>query len=221
MQAARTQPNSTPSRVLQSIRARGRGSVLVPTDFLSLGTRRAVDAALGRLADSGTIRRVGRGVYDFPKSHPRFGPRPPSADAVAQAVARSTGESICSGDAKAASLLGVSTQVPAQAVYLTDGTSRVLAVDLGNGRGFDIRFKRSTRRIGLDSKAGLVLRALHFLGRNGVDDAAIRKLGASLSDSDARHLARLRSQATGWMRSIIDSIISHRKTNKVMNTNVS
>lgn len=210
MKAARRQPSSTASRALRRIHAKGRGWVFVPTDFLDLGSREAVDAALGRLADADTIRRIGRGVYDNPKQHPRFGPRTPSADAVASAVARSTNETVVVSDATAANMLGLSTQVPAQAVYLTDGTNRVFTVDLGDGRGFDIRFKGASpsRLLGPDTKAGLVLRALHFLGRDGVDDAAIRRLRASLTDSDLRDLRNLRSQATGWMRSIIDSIIS-------------
>lgn len=208
MATVRTTPDSAASRVLLRIRAKRRGAVLVPADFLDLGSREAVDAALGRLTDSGTIRRLGRGVYDFPKIHPRFGQRAPSVDAVAQAVARSTGESICYGDARAANLVGVSTQVPAQAVFLTDGTSRVFTADLGDGRGFDVRFRRSTRRVGGDTKAGLVLRALRFLGRDAVDDATIRRLSNSLTDSDVRALAGLRSRATGWMQSIIGRIVS-------------
>lgn len=180
----------------------------MPRDFLDIGSREAVDAALGRLADAGTIRRIGRGVYDFPKVHARFGPRMPSADAVAAAIARSHNEDICMGEAQAANLLGVSTQVPAQAVYLTDGTSRVFNVDLGGDRGFAIRFKRSSRRAGGNTKAGLVLRALRFLGRDGVNDATIRRLRASLTDSDLRDLRALQPQATGWMMSFIDTIIS-------------
>jgi len=209
---SRKHPNSAAYRVHQRILAKRRGWVFVPSDFLDIGSREAVDAALGRLADAGTIRRIGRGVYDYPKQHPRFGPRTPSADAVAHALARSNGESICHGGAKAANLLGVSTQVPAQAVFLTDGTSRVFPVDLGDGRGFGIRFKRSTRRAGDDSKAGLVLRALRFLGRDGVNgDTTIRKLSASLSDSDVRQLGRIRPAATGWMQSTIVSIINANK----------
>lgn len=208
MKTGHRHPTSTASRVLQRIRKKRRGWVFVPSDFLDLGSREAVDAALGRLADSDTIRRVGRGVYDYPRRHPRFGLRTPSADAVASAVARGTGESICQGDAKAANLLGLSTQVPAQAVYLTNGTNRVLKVDLGDGRGYAIRFKRAapSRLLGPDTKAGHALRALHFLGRDGVDHAAVRRLRASLDDDDLRDLRGLRSQATGWMRSIIDSL---------------
>jgi hypothetical protein len=210
MISVRKNLNSTASRTLLRIRAKGRGGVFVPTDFLDLGSREAVDAALGRLADSGTIRRIARGVYDFPKLHPRFGKRTPSVAAVAAAVARSHGESICSGDASAANLLGVSTQVPAQAVFLTNGTNRVFSVDLGDGRGFDIRFKRAapSRMLGLDARAGQTLRALHFLGRDGVDNATVLRLRASLNDSDVWDLAGLRAHAMGWMRSIIDSIVS-------------
>ncbi|MEM6671970.1 MAG: DUF6088 family protein [Planctomycetota bacterium] len=212
MKAARRQTSSTATRVLKRIRAKGRGSVFVPTDFLDLdsASRRAVDAALARLVGDGTIRRIGQGVYDYPKVHPRFGPRTPSADAVASAVARSTNETIVDGDARAANLLGVSTQVPAQAVYLTTGNSRTLRVNLGNGRGFDIRFKRvaSSRTLGSNSKAGLVLRALHFLGRDGVDDAVVRRLRAVLDEGDLRQLRNLRPKATGWKRSVIDCILN-------------
>lgn len=184
----------------------------MPRDFLVIesASREAVDAALGRLVRDGTIRRIGRGVYDFPK-HSRFGPRAPSPDAVADAIARTTGESICHGDAKAANLLGVSMQVPAQAVYLTTGTNRVVRVDLGDGQGFDIRFMRESpsRMLGANTRAGLVLRALHFLGRDGVNDITrVRGLRAALDEDDLRDLRRLRPEAAGWKRGVIDSILN-------------
>lgn len=212
MKTARRYPNSTASRILERIRSKGRGSVFVPADFMDIdsASREAVDSALGRLAGVGTIRRICRGVYDFPKLS-RFGPRTPSPDTVASAVARSTNETVVVSDAKAANLLGVSTQVPAQAVYLTTGTNRVVPVNLGDGRGFDIRFKRvsPSRMLGSDTRAGLVLRALHFLGRDGVNDATVRRLRAVLDDDGLRHLRDLRPQARGWMRGIIDSIINN------------
>lgn len=211
MKTTRQHPGSTAKRVLQHIRRRGRGSVFVPTDFLDIdsASREAVDAALGRLANDGTVRRIGRGIYDYPKQHPRFGPRMPSPDTVAAAVARSTGETVVVSDAQAANLLGLSTQVPAQAVYLTNGTNRTLTVNLGDGRGYSIRFKRvaPSRMLGVDSKAGLVLRALHFLGPNGVSDAVIRRLSATLDEDDYQRLRGLRSKARGWMRGIIDNIM--------------
>src|SRR6266705_1931349 len=75
------------SRILAIIHGHGRGAVLVPADFLEIGSRSAVDVALHRLAKEGTIRRIARGVYDFPKEHPVLGLLSPSAEAVARALA--------------------------------------------------------------------------------------------------------------------------------------
>src|SRR3954454_22114897 len=78
---------SIDSRLLARIRGRGRGAVLVPGDFLDLGSRQAVDVTLHRLAKKGTIRRLARGLYDYPKEHPVLGTLSPSADAIARALA--------------------------------------------------------------------------------------------------------------------------------------
>ena len=78
---------SIDSLILARIHGRGRGSVFVPGDFLDLGSREAVDLALHRFARKGTIRRLARGVHDFPKEHPVLGLLSPSADTVARALA--------------------------------------------------------------------------------------------------------------------------------------
>src|SRR6266571_2784606 len=80
MKANKRSPQSTDSKILYRIRGKGRGSVHVPGDFLDLGSREAVDLALHRLARKGTIRRLARGVYDFPKEHPVLGVLGPSAE---------------------------------------------------------------------------------------------------------------------------------------------
>src|SRR5271157_4648827 len=75
------------SKIVATIHGRGRGSVFVPADFLKIGSRQAVDVALHRLAREGVIRRLARGLYDFPKEHPVLGLLSPSADTVAHALA--------------------------------------------------------------------------------------------------------------------------------------
>ena len=119
---------STDSRILTRIRKRGRGSVLVPGDFLDLGSREAVDLALHRLAKKGTVRRLARGVYDYPKEHPKLGPLSPPADVIAQALAGRDRTRLQPAGAYAANVLGLSEQVPAKAVFLTDGPSRTIKV---------------------------------------------------------------------------------------------
>ena len=64
--------------------------MFVPADFLDMGSREAVDVVLHRLTRKGVIRRLARGVYDFPKKHPALGLLSPSAEAVAKALAGAT-----------------------------------------------------------------------------------------------------------------------------------
>src|SRR5436189_5230479 len=124
MSGRKKSPQAIDSRILAHIHGRGRGSVFVPADFLDLGSREAVDLALHRLARKGTIRRLARGVYDFPKEHPVFGLLSPSADTVARALAGRDRTRLQPSGAYAANILGLSEQVPAKAVFLTDGPSR-------------------------------------------------------------------------------------------------
>src|SRR5437870_3918090 len=88
MGRTREMAQSIDSRLLARIRGWDRGAVLVPGDFLDLGSRQAVDVTLHRLAKKGTIRRLARGLYDYPKQHPVLGPLTPSAESIARALAR-------------------------------------------------------------------------------------------------------------------------------------
>ena len=78
---------STTNAILKRIRAKHRGWVFTPRQFAHLGTRAAVDQALSRLQRTGQIRRLARGVYEFPKVHPKIGVLSPSPEAVAKAMA--------------------------------------------------------------------------------------------------------------------------------------
>ena len=86
MKTDRKQLKSIDSQILEAINIRGHGSVFVPTDFLDLGSREAVDVVLHRLVRKGTIRRLARGIYDFPEEHPVLGWLQPSPEKIAEAL---------------------------------------------------------------------------------------------------------------------------------------
>jgi len=156
---------SIDSMVLTAIKSRGRGSVFVPADFFELGSREAVDITLHRLARKGTIRRLARGVYDFPKDHPVLGQLSPSADAIAEALAGRDRTRIQPAGAYAANALGLSEQVPAKAVFLTDGPSRKVKVG-----SITIQLRRTTARnmAAAGRLSGLLIQALRALGQEHV-----------------------------------------------------
>ena len=136
--------------------------MFVPGDFLDIGSREAVDIVLHRLTRKGTIRRLARGVYDFPKEHPVLGLLQPSAEAVAKALAGRDHTRLQPAGAYAANALGLSEQVPAKAVFLTDGPSSD-----GEIGPMTIQLRRTTARnmAAAGRLSGLLIQALRELGR--------------------------------------------------------
>ena len=193
---------SVPDRVMKRVRASGRGSVFTPRDFLDLAARTAVDQALSRLVKAGQLRRLARGLYDFPKLHPKLGALTPASDDVAQALARETGSHLQIDGARAANALGLSTQVAAQSSWLTDGPSR--RVVLGK-RVVDLRHASPKHLIAPGSPAGTVVQALRHVGVSRAADV-LRVAAQSLKESDKRTLAKSAAQAPAWMRATLLSI---------------
>lgn len=197
---------SVPDRVMKHARASGRGSVFTPSDFLNMAARAAVDQALSRLVKAGHLRRLARGLYDFPKIHPKLGPLSPAPDDVAHALARETRSHVQITGARAANALGLSTQLAAKSTYLTDGPSR--RVVLGK-RVVDLRHASPKHLIAPGSSAGTVVQALRHVGPLRAADI-LRVAARQLSASDKKTLASNAVQAPAWMRSTLLSIANAR-----------
>jgi hypothetical protein len=198
----KTAATSVSDRIMRRARATGRGGVFTPTDFLDVAARAAVDQALSRMAKAGKLRRLARGLYDFPKVHPKLGALSPAPDDVARALARETGSQAQIAGAHAANALGLSMQVPAKSLYLTDGPSRRIV--LGK-RVVDLRHASPKHLIAPGSPAGTVVQALRHVGPMRAADVA-QIATRRLSTSDKRVLASNAVRAPAWMRPTLISI---------------
>jgi len=190
-------------RILTRVRARGRGKVHIPQDFLDLGTRSAIDSALHRLVKSGELARAGRGLYYYPATS-RFGPLPPDEDELVAAIGRRTGSVMQLAGQGALNRLGLSTQVPARSVYLTDGPSRTLTLD---GRPIEFRHTSSRYLVEPGTTAGLVVQALRTLGRNGVDQAVLAQIDEVLTEEDRRRLRRAHKRLPAWIQDALRDLL--------------
>lgn len=170
--------------------------VYTPFDFLDLGTPHSVGMALMRLMRSGAVRRLSRGLYDVPRRHPLLGELQPTADEIAQALARRDGASVQPSEAMAANLLGLSEQVPARAVYETDGPSRAVRVG-----GLTVQLKkRPARQVrSVSPMSHLVIAALRSVGKAQVGPARIAHLQQKLSPRDRAQLLKDLPLAPAWM----------------------
>src|SRR5579862_3571314 len=186
--------------MLARIKASGDGWVFSPTDFLDLGTRDAVDKALSRMASAASIRRVARGLYDIPRRHPIVGLTAPSVDKVAKALAGKGGTRLQPTGAYAANLLGLSDQVPAKVVFLTDGRSK--RIRIGN---LEIALKQTSPRImaTAGSISGLVIQALRYLGKAHVNEDTVKRLDGKLSADDRKQLPKDAGYAPAWIGDIM------------------
>ena len=197
--AGKKSPQAIDSRILATIHGRGRGSVLVPADFWAIGSREAVDLALHRLARKGTIRRLARGVYDYPKEHPVLGPLTPSAEVIAKALAGRDRTRLQPAGAYAANALGLSEQVPAKAVFLTDGPTRTVKIGTTT-----IQLRKTTAKnmAAAGRLSGLVIQALRSLGKEHVTHDRMEHLKRTIPADKRRELLKDLRLAPAWMHSI-------------------
>ena len=113
---------SIEGKAVKRIYANHRGWAFSKNDFLDIGGDDSIRKALTNLETKGTIRRVLRGLYDYPRMSKLIeGPMDPDLRQVGQALARKSGWRIQPSENTSLNILGLSTQVPAQAVYLSDG----------------------------------------------------------------------------------------------------
>lgn len=191
-------------RILHRVHGKGRGGVYISKDFLDLGSRAAIDQALSRLVKDGSLRRLGRGLFDFPRVSPKLGTLSPDSDQVAQAIARKQGGRIQRSGAFAANALGLSTQVPGNQVYLTASSSAKIRVGKQTLTFKKVAPKRITAR---NSVAGSVLQALDFVGKDGVTDSVVNRLRSKLSAADKRRLLKDSRYAAGWVADTVKKLV--------------
>ncbi len=190
-------------RIRNRVIDKKRGWVFTPSYFLDIGNRDAIDQGLGRLVRSGAIRRLARGLYDYPERHPTLGDLPPNYERIAQALAGRDSLKIQPSGAYAANLLGLTEQVPAKIVFLTDGANRIVQV-----KNQQIVLKRTTPKnmATAGNISGLVIQALRYLGKNHVDDKVIGILRKRLTGDDKRQLMRDFRYAPAWIGSIFKQL---------------
>ena len=181
-------------RIMEHAATAPEATPLCPAALLHLGNRAAVDQALSRLARSGHLMRICQGVYMRPVET-RFGLRAPRVAKALAALSKMWGETIVPCGGSAANCLGLTTQNPVRAVYLTSGPNRRLHF------GSSIVELRHTPRWQLAAphcKAGDVIRALAWLGPAEVEDG-LEAILPTLSEADWYELVAARAVMPIWM----------------------
>ena len=123
-------------------------------------------------------------------------PVTPDTDEIASALARQTGTRIAPSGATAANRLGLSTQVPAKPVYLTDGRSR--SVRVGNLTLVVKHVAPKDFPVGSQVSA-TVFQALRYLGKDAVNPQVVARIRRNLSPKHRAMLLRDAHYTTDWI----------------------
>ena len=180
------------------------GSVFVSTDFTDITDKKTVNMGLIRLADEGLIKKILFGVYYKPEFSKLLGETvAPSPNKVAHALARNFGWTIVPCGDTALNLLGLSTQVPSQWVYVSDGAYKEYTFD-----NTTIKFKRTTNKeiSKVSYKTALTIQALKALGKENITEKVILRLKKILTDEEKEKMLAESKSATSWVLELIKII---------------
>lgn len=194
--------------VLAKARKAKRGSLLFPEYFKGMGSAATIRKALQRLSDKELLVWVAQGIYVIPQVSKLIGKVRPGLQEIVKAIAKRDKARIVPTGIAALNQLGLSTQVPMNIVYLTDGAARKIAV--GKGK---ITFKKTTPK-NLSAKgkiSGLVIQALRAIGKNNVTNEETEKILFLLKKETKNYLLHDIELAPAWIAEIMSKAIARKK----------
>lgn len=199
---------SIEKQIEKSIKSKPKGTLVLPDDYVSYGTSRAIQKSLERLADKQVIVRVAQGIYVRPKISKLIGALVPSAEEVAEAIAKRDRIRTVPTGSYALNALGLSTQVPMNIVLLTDGSPREIRV--GKRK---IKFKKTTPKnlLAKGKISRLVIQALKEIGNGKVTAEEEKKIIELLKKEEVKDLKHDITLAPVWVQKIMMKAISDGK----------
>lgn len=201
--------NISLSQIEKRIRNSSKGTIFLTSDFIDLASSDAANRALLRLEETGLIRRILFGIYEYPEYNEFLNEYIEAApDKVARALARKFGWTIVPCGDTALNMLGLSTQVPSVWLYVSDGTYKEYTY--GN---ITIRFKRTTNKeiSKLSYKTALVIQVLKAIGKENITPEVISKIAATTTASEKEAMLAEAKYAISWIYDKIKEICGEAK----------
>lgn len=190
-------------QIMKRVRGAGEGKIYFPSDFSDLGESKSVLKALERLVNSQSLIRLGRGIYYYPKIDKELGLGVlyPDINTIAESIAKRDKARIVPTGIYALNRLGLSTQIPMNVVYKTDGSPR--RIKMGNGKG--IQFIRVAPKFLAfrNNLVMLIVYALKEIGEANITSEIRDKIKSLLQKEPKENVIQDAGLMPGWIKSII------------------
>lgn len=200
---------SIKQQILSRIQGRGRGWAFTPNDFIGDFKRWEIDNSFEDLTKENKIRKIMRGVYDYPLySEILHKFVAPDMEQVANALARKFAWRIQPSGETALNYLGLSTQVVGHYIYLSDGPSKKYDI-LGQTLEFKhTNLKESTLQ---NKTAALVVQAIKATGENNITTEFLNKLKEKFSREEWQKIKKDSVKAPLWVYNYISEIAGDKE----------
>jgi predicted transcriptional regulator of viral defense system len=196
-------------KIESEIKRGKRGKIFFQDDFATFGAPGAIRLALSRIEKKGLLFRVAHGIYSYPRLnkvqwiHEKY--ILPSMDEIARAIAKRDKIRIVPTASHALNVLGLSTQIPANVVYITDGTQRRIKV--GKGRGILFKHTSNARILAYKSELlMLIVLALREIGEGKVADEQLAIIKEHFSHIEQKDLETDIRLVPLWIRKLLLSL---------------
>ncbi len=195
--------DSAAKKIESKIDSFERGKIFFADDFIGLGSSDMIRQTLLRLTKKGKIIRVAQGIYCYPEIDNKLGLGViyPSYEQIAAAMAERNQSKIVPTGVYALNILGLSTQVPMNVVFLTDGSTRY--VDISNGRGITFKHVAPKNLAFTNQLAMLVTSALKSLKKENVEKKHIKQIESILRKEDKNAVLADLKLMPKWIRNIV------------------
>ena len=194
---------NTHNQIENKIKKSSKGKIFFAEDFQKFGSAENIRQVLRRLQEQGILERLAHGIYLVPKVDKLLGIVYPSIEEIAKEIAKRDKARIAPTGIMAMYLLGLSTQIPLHAVYLTDGAHREIKI----GKSI-IKFKKTApRNLAVkDDLLQLIIQAYKITGEKNISDDFEEKLTVYIKKLDEKVLLSQLKFAPVWIQKRIKNI---------------
>jgi hypothetical protein len=191
---------SVQTRIENKIKSMKRGRILFPSNFDDIGNVEVVKKSLLRLENKKFLVRLAHGIYLYPKQDKLLGVLYPTIEEIALAIAERDKARIIPTGTTALNKLGLSTQIPMNIVFLTDGAPRGIVVGKRT-----IKFKRtSPKNLAVKGKiTSLIIQALKEIGKDNVTAGQLEKIKIHLEKEKQKIIEHDAKLAPVWISKIM------------------
>lgn len=194
---------SIKDQVLVKVSKASFGQVFFLGDFEKHGSSDNIRKVLSRFEQEGIVERLAHGIYIKPKKDPLLGTLYPTIAEIAKEIAKRDKARIAPTGVMALHLLGLTTQVPLKAVYLTDGSQR--EVKIGNR---SIKFKRTVPKSFAikDELLHLIVQAFKEKGQREITEEFLNTIRQSVKKLDEKVMRNQLRYAPVWIQKQINNL---------------